>query len=42
MVFNPTIWVFERKLKTFDGYKLTHDYWNQKTEDTHPRYSKNS
>ena len=38
MVFNPTIWVFERKLKTFDGHKVTQDYWNQKTEDTAPQY----
>jgi len=42
MVFNPTIWVFERKLKTFDGRMVTQDYWNQKTEDTNPRYWKNS
>ena len=42
MVFNPTIWVFERKLKTFDGHKVTQDYWNQKTEDTNPHYWKNS
>ena len=38
MVFNPTIWVFERKLRTFDGRKVTQDYWNQKTEDTNPHY----
>lgn len=38
MVFNPTIWVFERKLKTFDGRKVTQDYWNQKTDDTNPHY----
>jgi len=42
MVFNPTIWVFERKLKTFDGHRVTQDYWNQKTESTNPRYWKNS
>ena len=41
MVFNPTIWVFERKLKTFDGHKVTQDYWNQVSEDTNPRYWKN-
>ena len=40
MVFNPTIWVFERKLKTFDGHKVTQDYWNQKSEDTNPHYWK--
>jgi len=38
MVFNPTIWVFERKLKTFDGHKVTPDYWNQISEDTAPQY----
>ena len=38
MVFNPTIWVFERKLKTFDGRIVSQDYWNQKTEDTSPQY----
>jgi len=38
MVFNPTVWVFERKLKTFDGHKVTQDYWNQIAEDTKPQY----
>ncbi len=42
MTFNPTIWVFERKLKTADGRKVTHEYWNQKTEETNPRYWRNS
>ena len=42
MVFNPTIWVYERKLKTFDGHKVTPDYWNQKTDKTNPQYWKNS
>lgn len=41
MVFNPTIWVFERKLRTFDGRKVNQDYWNQKSEDTNPRYWNN-
>ena len=41
MVFNPTIWVFERKLKTFDGKKVTQDYWNQVSEGANPRYWKN-
>ena len=40
MTFNPTIKVFERKLKTFDGHKVTQDYWNQKSEDTNPEYWK--
>ena len=38
MVFNPTTYVFERRLKTFDGHKVTQDYWNQKSEDTNPMY----
>ena len=41
MVFNPTIWIFQRKLKTFDGHKATQDYWNQLTEDTNPHYWNN-
>lgn len=40
MVFNPTVWVFQRKLKTFDGRKVTPDYWNQVSEDTAPQYWK--
>ncbi|MGY5851821.1 hypothetical protein [Salegentibacter sp. F14] len=40
MVFNPTTYVFERRLKTFDGHKVTQDYWNQKSEDTNPHYYK--
>ncbi|GAB2775098.1 hypothetical protein [Salinimicrobium soli] len=40
MVFNPTVWVFERRLKTFDDRKVTPDYWKQVSEDTHPQYWK--
>jgi hypothetical protein len=38
MVFNPTIWIFERKLKTLDGHKVTQNYWNQVSDDTNPHY----
>ena len=38
MTFNPTTWVFQRRLKSPDGRKVTQDYWNQKTEDTDPHY----
>ena len=38
MVFNPTIWIYERKLKTFDGHKVTPDYWEQRSKETHPQY----
>jgi len=41
MVFNPTIWIFQRKLRTFDGRRVTQDYWNQKTEDAAPQYWNN-
>ena len=40
MVFNPTIWVYQRKLYTFDGRKVTPDYWHQRTEDAAPQYWK--
>ncbi|MDT8415320.1 MAG: hypothetical protein RQ735_08065 [Flavobacteriaceae bacterium] len=42
MVFNPTIWIYGRKLKTFDGHKVTPAYWEQKDTHTNPQYWKNS
>ncbi len=43
MSFNPTTYVFQRRLKTIDGEHIVNqDYWNQKSEDTNPRYWKNS
>ncbi len=42
MVFNPTVYVFQRRLKTIDGKRIvTQDYWNQVTEETNPQYWKN-
>ncbi len=38
IVFNPVIWVYERRLKTFDGRIVTPAYWEQKTDDTRPQY----
>lgn len=38
MAFNPVIWVYQRKLKSFDGHKVTPDYWNQFTETLEPNY----
>ena len=38
MVFNPTIWIFQRRLFTTDGRRVTQDYWNQKTDDTLAQY----
>jgi hypothetical protein len=43
MVFNPTIYVFQRRLKTLDGKHIVNqDYWNQISEDPKPQYWKNS
>lgn len=43
MVFNPTIYVFQRRLKTLDGlHKVSPDYWNQLSDSAKPQYWKNS
>ena len=41
MLFNPVIWIFERKLKTADGRIVTQAYWEQKSEKTKPQYWEN-
>ena len=41
MVFNPTIWVYQRKLKTLDDRIVNQDYWEQRSEDTKPQYWNN-
>ncbi len=42
MTFNPTIWVFERKLKSLDGkHAVTPNYWKQLSKDTNPMYWNN-
>lgn len=43
MVFNPTVYVFQRRLKTLDGQHIVNqEYWNQISEDAKPQYWKNS
>jgi len=42
MIFNPTISIFERKLRTLNDRKVTQDYWFQRTKNTKPQYWKNS
>ncbi|MGI9530338.1 hypothetical protein [Lutimonas sp.] len=43
MVFNPTVYVFQRRLKTIDGKHIVNqEYWNQISEDSKPQYWKNS
>ncbi len=38
LVFNPTTFVYQRRLLTLDGRKVTPAYWNQETDDTSPQY----
>jgi len=38
MTFNPTVYIFQRRLRTQDGHIVTQDYWNQKTTETTPQY----
>ena len=38
VIFNHVIWVYQRKLKTTEGHKVTPDYWNQKAKDLEPNY----
>ncbi len=38
LIFNPTIWIYERKLKTPDGKIVTQDYWFQLEKETRPQY----
>ena len=43
MVFNPTVYIFQRRLKTLDGKHIVNqEYWNQISEDPKPQYWKNS
>ena len=42
MTFNPTVWVFSRRLKTPDGHIVNADFWNQVSTDTKPQYWKNN
>ena len=38
VIFNHVIWVYQRKLKTTEGLKVTPDYWNQKATKMEPNY----
>ena len=38
LVFNPVIAVYERRLRTLDGRKVTAAYWRQETAETKPEY----
>ncbi|MCF6240816.1 MAG: hypothetical protein L3J74_05660 [Bacteroidales bacterium] len=38
LVFNPVIWVYDRKLRTPDGHIVNEDYWMQRNDDFRPQY----
>ena len=38
VTFNPIVKVYNHKLKTREGKKVTPDYWNQKTTKLEPNY----
>lgn len=38
LLFNPVIWVYDRKLKTRDGHIVNEDYWMQRNSDFRPQY----
>ncbi len=38
LIFNPTIWIYGRRLKTPDGHIVTQEYWFGNTEQTKPQY----
>ncbi|MFH0865980.1 MAG: hypothetical protein V1904_07280 [Bacteroidota bacterium] len=38
ILFNPVLAIYERSLKSLDGYKVTPAFWNQDTTVFDPRY----
>lgn len=38
ITFNAIVSVYQRTLKTFEGKRVTPDYWNQKTSNLEPNY----
>jgi len=38
LIFNPVIWVYDRKLKTLDDKIVNEDYWMQRNTDLKPQY----
>ncbi len=38
LVFNPVIWVYDRKLRTPDGHIVNEDYWMQRNSNFRPQY----
>ena len=38
LTFNPVIYVYQRRLRTPDGRKVTPAYWNQESDKAKPQY----
>ena len=38
IIFNPVVYVYQRRLKTLEGQHVTPDYWNQVTSEAEPNY----
>ncbi len=38
LIFNPVIWVYDRKLLTPEGKIINEDYWMQRNTDCKPQY----
>jgi len=38
MVFNPVIWIYDRKLMLPNGQYVTHEYWDNGEGDNKPQY----
>lgn len=38
LVFNPVVYVYQRRLRTPDGRKVSPAYWRQESEETKPEY----
>ncbi len=38
LIFNPVIWVYDRKLKTLDDKIVNEDYWMQRNNNLKPQY----
>ena len=42
MLFNPVIYIYDRRLKTPDGHYVTHDYWEHPEKHNYkPQYWEN-
>ena len=38
LLFNPVIWIYDRRLWTKDRRLVTHEYWDQASTETKPQY----